>query len=991
MRASLQVTWGEGMKLSRVVTALALLFIFWTQPQAARISDVANTKHNLSMAGDGVDSRSVKAISEEQICVFCHTPHGASVSASAPLWNRKLSGDSGYMATYSMYDSASMDSSGLAGGVPAGPSNSSKLCLSCHDGVIAVGAVNVLNGSNQTISMNGTQGAGQMPFGTLPGGGSAENTGLTRNLGTDLTNDHPISISYDSLLVAADGELTDPLSSPHVGVRGAGVKPLIPLIPDPLDGNKPKLECVSCHDPHIRDDSGTDIKFLRLNRFQVTADPAGQGVNPNLVNFNEHNDIICLACHNKEGWVDSAHASELVANEDYTDVAATARDFPVGIKVWQAACLNCHDTHTVAGSRRLLREGVTGLPAVGETLKSGGGTPAIEETCYQCHSSDGATLTAQGINTEVPDIKSDFQLARHMPITTDEQGSSSEVHNIGDTGAAGDGKEMIESQATLGKGNLANRHVECTDCHNPHRVTKNRLATDAPSNPSAAGTHDHNLTEPGATMHTNLISGVLRGSWGVEPVYASTQFSTAAVSFTVKKGVPPQGGSMDVAQNYVTREYQVCLKCHSTYGFDAANPPALGAYAGGTPSGTHGVTHYTDQAMEFQAPLGHRGEGTALNTGASATQALKSYIFYKWTRVEAWVGSGYPVGEWVWKHEYVSRSGNTAMDACDSREPNAICSCQWCSGVPVTPNTLSGTFATIYPFLGYSCGAADVNRYANTGMPGLATSPWDGSVWDGINPPPGEQPAIVPYSVLECTVITDSETNNHRSWHPVMAETGRDAVTRGNMDASNFTAPFDAAVGSQTMYCSDCHGSETGNETVEPTGGENGNPWGPHGSNKDFLLKGDWIEPSGWRDNQEICLKCHKFSAYVQTYALSLQPPLSGFRTAEPLTRTSCAAVDYPERNLHTAHSQRLGGLKCNWCHAAVPHGWKNKALLVNLNDVGPEAGLPAGTAVDGPYTNGPYYKDAILKVTSFATSGNWTLNDCGGMSWMYTACNHRP
>ena len=112
---------------------------------------------------------------------------------------------------------------------------------------------------------------------------------------------------------------------------------------------------------------------------------------------------------------------------------------------------------------------------------------------------------------------------------------------------------------------------------------------------------------------------------------------------------------------------------------------------------------------------------------------------------------------------------------------------------------------------------------------------------------------------------------------------------------------------------------------------------------------------------------------------------------AAPLTQKTCAGVDYPERNLHTAHSQRLNGLKCNWCHTAVPHGWKNKALLVNLNDVGPEVGLPEGTVVNGPYTASPYYKDAILQITSFATSGNWTAADCGGVGWMNNACTHLP
>jgi hypothetical protein len=66
----------------------------------------------------------------------------------------------------------------------------------------------------------------------------------------------------------------------------------------------------------------------------------------------------------------------------------------------------------------------------------------------------------------------------------------------------------------------------------------------------------------------------------------------------------------------------------------------------------------------------------------------------------------------------------------------------------------------------------------------------------------------------------------------------------------------------------------------------------------------------------------------------------------------------------------------------AVPHGWKNKAFLVNLNDVGPEGGLPPGTQVrnntTAGYTNGPYYLNAMLKIRTFRPSGQWTETSCG-------------
>ena len=807
---------------------------------AAPIADIANTKHNLSMNGTGT----VKATSESQICAFCHTPHGAKDIPKAPLWNRTLSG-----ATYTEYNSTSIDATDLGQ-----PSGNSKLCLSCHDGSLAIGTVGVLNGQmGVTIDMNGTDADGSMP----PGDGSQ--TGFTRDLGTDLSNDHPISFTYDTTLANTDGELRNPAISSHIANRTPGFKP-----DTPLEDNQ--VQCVSCHDPHVRDDGGKDIKFLRLNRFQEAA-PAGSSFNP-------ATDIICLSCHNKTGWIDSAHADPTVGDELYDSTAAAQRDFPANLPVWQAGCLNCHDTHTVQGSRRLLREGTDSL-----VHPKSGGNPAIEETCYQCHAPLGESILTDV--TQVPDIKTDFALPRHMPITSSEQPTGTEVHSIGTGSDAIEGpqrgKDFIESQALLGKssagGSLTNRHVECTDCHNPHRVMKNQVFNG--NGDSTEGTHVHDSS----VQHTNIASGVLRGTWGVEPVYGSASFLSQPTDYTVKRGDGGMNASDAVTSSYVTREYQICLKCHSDYGYDddgivpSTIRPALGDSGGNTPSGTNGMTRYTNQAMEFQAPPGHEGEGQTL---------------------------------------------------------------------------------------GWEAGACGSNS--------------------GLN------------------------SNNHRGWHPVMKPTGRTAAIRGNMNPNNFLPPWNTNIGTQTMYCSDCHGSNTAGGTAEPTGGQDGNPWGPHGSTNDFILKGNWTNGTGTGEQATgLCFKCHDYDAYANPSPSGV-PNRSGF--SGPFG-VPCGGVDmdYCNTNMHIAHAMRIGQLKCNWCHTMVPHGYTNKALLHNVNDVGPEAGLtPCTTFVFGPAWGGPpfvrarppknfppYYYNAMLAVTSFATSGTWTPANCRGPLYMTEACASPP
>ncbi|MEW6365865.1 MAG: cytochrome c3 family protein [Acidobacteriota bacterium] len=188
------------------------------------VSDPAN-KHNLSIAGPGP----VRAIAEDEICIFCHTPHTAN--PVVPLWNHAMSSG----VTYSAYGSTTMKA------VVGQPNGSSKLCLSCHDGTVALGST-VNNGS---ITLSGTD-----PQGRLTGASV---------LGTDVSNDHPFSF-----IPVTGGETVDPPA-------GDKVK---------LDANG-NLQCRSCHDPHEQDNDTTMKKFLvKENRFSA----------------------LCVTCHQKEYW-----------------------------------------------------------------------------------------------------------------------------------------------------------------------------------------------------------------------------------------------------------------------------------------------------------------------------------------------------------------------------------------------------------------------------------------------------------------------------------------------------------------------------------------------------------------------------------------------------------------------------------------------------------------------------------------------------------------
>jgi len=93
------------MASSRFLAAAFVAALVFSPAHAGRIADIRNTPHNLSATSPG----SVKATTETQVCVFCHTPHGATQGAT-PLWNRQLSGQ-----TYTPYTSSSLDANAIQG------------------------------------------------------------------------------------------------------------------------------------------------------------------------------------------------------------------------------------------------------------------------------------------------------------------------------------------------------------------------------------------------------------------------------------------------------------------------------------------------------------------------------------------------------------------------------------------------------------------------------------------------------------------------------------------------------------------------------------------------------------------------------------------------------------------------------------------------------------------------------------------------------------
>ncbi len=219
LRRPYQTLLMEGCKMKKLLV-LMMAAIFVVAFAAVSIAGIVGSSHDFSGETWTRDAGS------NTICEPCHLPHnpaGGVPAATAPLWNHTVS-----TGAWTPYVGHEMDAT------VGDPDGVSVLCLGCHDGTVA------------EDSFGGRTGTDFMSGSTL--------------LGTDLTNDHPISFVFDSALATADGELFDPTTNPAVADR--------------LDSNG-KVQCTSCHSPH---------------------NSANQ---PKLLVMSNSSSALCLTCHDK--------------------------------------------------------------------------------------------------------------------------------------------------------------------------------------------------------------------------------------------------------------------------------------------------------------------------------------------------------------------------------------------------------------------------------------------------------------------------------------------------------------------------------------------------------------------------------------------------------------------------------------------------------------------------------------------------------------------
>ena len=313
------------------------------------------SRHNLSSYGqylqtykkncviiDSVEYCTPPLVATTEVCVFCHTPHFGKTD-TAPLWNRGSSA----LAYVAYGDTVGGTAINTVGG-------SSLACLSCHDGVTTFD--NLINKPGKGSRTNGTgadqgwwiQMATSPPntpwppkdhFSTSACGTchpQEESDRLNIGLGdsfsystktVDLSNDHPINVTYNGGTVASLRPTSTVISSlvmdnarSNAGDPGntfgrsdnlwasKGFISNTATIADILrDGGK--VQCTSCHDPHYKNQTNNDPTLVN------SYDRTGYGVDYNYDVTSQFDGLIdglflrrvggnsnsgvCRTCHNK--------------------------------------------------------------------------------------------------------------------------------------------------------------------------------------------------------------------------------------------------------------------------------------------------------------------------------------------------------------------------------------------------------------------------------------------------------------------------------------------------------------------------------------------------------------------------------------------------------------------------------------------------------------------------------------------------------------------
>jgi predicted CXXCH cytochrome family protein len=509
---------------------------------AAQPNSVVNSPHNLSASGPGP----VRAAAENEVCIFCHAPHNAS--PIQPLWNRAIPTEA-----YTIYTSRALEAR------PGQPTGTSKMCLSCHDGTIALGSI-----ISRTTPIVMSGGVTTMPEG--PG-----------RLGTDLSDDHPISFRYDTSLAIKDPKVKDPALLP------AQVR---------LDFNA-ELQCTSCHDAHNNslgnflvmpnDASQLCTSCHQMGTTSVSShgqcsachQPHSSPSGPYLLKARNATKT-CLACH------DSAHPGAADIASDMQKVSVHDTDSPVDAPppaASHATCTDCHEPHTMGtgmGSAPMIHPSMGRAPGVGLTGAAVKPAQNEYEVCFRCHA---ASETVQPTVSRMI-----LQTNKSLQFSL----SSVSFHPVATSGRNADVPSLRPGWTT---GSM----VYCSDCHN----------SDSGHVAGGAGP---------SGVHGSDRTPLLAANYNIADFSAETDFAYALCYKCHDRTSILSNQSFSAHNVHVVTQRIPCSACHDAHG--------IAAVQGNPRNNTHLINF--DKTIVRPDPVSGRTEYVD-NGGGSGTCTLSCH------------------------------------------------------------------------------------------------------------------------------------------------------------------------------------------------------------------------------------------------------------------------------------------------------------------------------------------------------------------------------
>ncbi|MBN2404664.1 MAG: hypothetical protein JXE06_03700, partial [Coriobacteriia bacterium] len=635
----------------------------------------------------------------------------------------------------------------------------------------------------------------------------------------------------------------------------------------------------------------------------------------------------CFTCHttcgsssgntDAYGWNGSAYAV-VSAGAEIEGIDRTVRSGVVGLKVPElsghyrddsASCLTCHGTMTADSGINVHNPGSGVSP---------GGMD-----CYLCHSA-----------YSVMDSSTDTY---HHAMDTDDVRGSDMAPGATATYPISDNK------------------LACVSCHTDHNYFTDKstnLRTSIDDNTGTAASTDYSSSAP---------YGICVSCHDVAQTKSTQQKVGGSEATPVISGSTYAGKAHDYAVNSVAKvgyddgsAFQAnCTKCHT----DSAGTSAW------FQTGTYKIGTHTSAESRIAAALGATGSPTeenlcfACHTGSTLSDGYGvKTMSARSQSVSLLFGSSYANTTSPWsikKHGVGTYSGVHESDETQAEiSANKHVECEDCHDAHATGNGVSGstihttgtsTIASGSPLWGawgqeptYSPGA---NWTAPTGYTKTTTASSKYAEYQiCFKCHSGANTNVTSWggtgANLWTNVALDFNPNN-ASYHPVVAPLGSTKALNADWMDTGWKA-----VGTQTMYCSDCHGPRSTDSAAV----------GPHGSSLPHMLKGYW-----------------PFTSTGTPYTIN--GLAAGTQTG--LLCDNCHN-GFSDNRAHTASTGAHASAACYRCHTIVPHGSKLGRLIADANGT-----MPSRYAYLGDKTT-VYVSNYSVSYT-FMTKNNCTVTTASG------------